>query len=83
MPDDKKIIQYIDCQHEGYNALFGIKIADKYTIGNCVGSGSFGKVFEVQDTSHVIKISLDSKTLANEIRTLKAMEISSKSRGVT
>ena len=61
----------------------GVEINGKHTIGSCIGVGSFGKVFKVQDTPNVIKISLETSMMANEIRSINIMASTRRSKGVT
>ena len=75
--------QEFDCELQGFKLLKGLKINNKYLVGSCIGKGCYGSVFKVQGSKHAIKIQLDTDMMAFEVKALKAMEKSRKSKGVT
>lgn len=64
--------QIIDCRNKGYSGLSGKTLKEKYTLGKCIDSGTFGQIFAVEG-GLVAKVSIDTEILANEIKIIKKL----------
>ena len=67
--------QTIDCQGEGFEALLGKVVQERFKVIKPLSNGSYGSVLEVrdlQDTSkhHVIKIQKSEKMIYDEIQAI-------------
>jgi len=68
----------MECYGNGYEALVGNILQDRYKIGNFIDKGNQGSIYELTEiskplTKMIIKVSEDYDSITEEIKVLKKL----------